>query len=244
MPLDELMIAETMRFLESKLTLPGARLLEVGCGNGQVAQALQRQGASVRAIDISEKAIDEARARGVDAVQTDILEYRDNERFDAVIAVRSLHHVQPLAVALERIRHLLKPGGSLVLDDFAAELVDEETASWLCYVKALLAKTGTFKENGNGHGKVDSLTDPLEQWRHHHFVEHHVTPSFQMRPLLTEAFAEVEEETCPYLYNYVLRKLKPGEAGAKLGELVLDWEKHLIECGVIKAIGWRVVARG
>lgn len=238
---NELSILETLQFLEHKLRFSGLRLLEVGCGNGALAAALVERGVTVRAIDISLEAVEKARALGVDAFQADILHFHDEEKYDAVLSARCMHHVQPLPDALERIKALIKPGGLLILEDFAAELVDEETASWLCYVKALLSKTGTFKENGNG--KTDGLTDPLQQWQHHHFVEHKVTPSNEMLPAIKSAFERVDEERCPYLYRYVLDKLKPGESGMKLGELVLNWEKHLIECGVIKPIGWRVVAR-
>jgi hypothetical protein len=47
------------------------------------------------------------------------------------VAIRSLHHVDDLGRAIERIRSSLEPQGLLVLHEFAGERVDGRVRRWL-----------------------------------------------------------------------------------------------------------------
>ena len=60
------------------------------------------------------------------------LEELEPEPFDAVVAVRSLHHVGDLGLALERIASMLPLGGPLVVEEFAWDRLDVATATWYC----------------------------------------------------------------------------------------------------------------
>jgi SAM-dependent methyltransferase len=93
---------------------PG-RLLDVGCGRGDLGAALASQGWYVAGVDPSEGAVEFARARGVDA-QAGTLETVDYpaESFDAVVMRHSLEHVPDPLGDLKRIHRLLEPGGLLL----------------------------------------------------------------------------------------------------------------------------------
>lgn len=101
-----------------------ARVLEVGCGSGELARALAAGGYRVLAIDPD--APEGAMFRRVRLEELD-----EPGPFDAVVASRSLHHVEGLGAGLERIAALLRPGGRLVIDDFGWDLLDRQTAAWL-----------------------------------------------------------------------------------------------------------------
>src|SRR6476619_751327 len=55
------------RYVEERATLRGARVLDVGCGGGLLAESLARAGAQVTAIDLASSMIDTARMHALDS---------------------------------------------------------------------------------------------------------------------------------------------------------------------------------
>ena len=92
------------------------RLLEVGCGQGELAERVQRElGATVVAVDQSERMVELTRARGVDARVGDVqgLELPD-AAFDCAVAAWMLYHVADVERALDELARVLEPGGTLL----------------------------------------------------------------------------------------------------------------------------------
>ena len=91
---------------------PVGRLLDVGCGRGDLAAAFAARGWRAAGVDPSAEAVALARARGVDArVGTLETAQFDDAPFDAVVMRHSLEHVPDPRADLGRIRELLRPGG-------------------------------------------------------------------------------------------------------------------------------------
>jgi ubiquinone/menaquinone biosynthesis C-methylase UbiE len=93
-----------------------ARVLEVGCGWGELAEWLARDtAAQVVAVDLSERMVELARARGVDAQVGDVQElpFADGS-FDVAVAAWMLYHVPDLDRGLSELARVLRPGGILV----------------------------------------------------------------------------------------------------------------------------------
>jgi SAM-dependent methyltransferase len=91
-------------------------VLEVGCGPGELAERIGRElGASVVAVDQSERMVELASARGVDARVGDVqdLPFGDGA-FDCAVAAWMLYHVSNLDRGLAELRRVLRPGGRLV----------------------------------------------------------------------------------------------------------------------------------
>jgi SAM-dependent methyltransferase len=91
-------------------------VLEVGCGRGELAERIAREtGAVVVAVDQSERMVELARERGVDARVGDVQElpFADGS-FDCVLAAWMLYHVADLDRGLSEIERVLRPGGRLV----------------------------------------------------------------------------------------------------------------------------------
>jgi 2-polyprenyl-3-methyl-5-hydroxy-6-metoxy-1,4-benzoquinol methylase len=94
---------------------PG-RLLDVGCGRGDLGAALVRRGWRVAGIDPSEQACAIARARGVDTCVATLESAPFEEAaFDAVVMNHSLEHVVDPRDDLARCYRLLRPGGLLIV---------------------------------------------------------------------------------------------------------------------------------
>lgn len=107
-------VANTLKYLK-----PGDRVLEFACGTGIVTLQVAPHVAHVRAIDISDQMVCQARekaeAQGISNVEVSQLDLFDPSlepgSFDAVLAFNVLCYVDDLNAVLARIRALLKPGG-------------------------------------------------------------------------------------------------------------------------------------
>lgn len=91
-------------------------VLDVGCGMGELAERIARElGASVRALDISERMVELTRERGVQAELGDVqaLPY-DADAFDVVVANWVLYHAPDLDLAVRELARVLRPDGRLV----------------------------------------------------------------------------------------------------------------------------------
>ena len=106
---------------------PGARVLELGCGNGEDARALARRGFEMTGVDLVD------RAEGVNVIETDFLDLRlPDGSYDAVASFYVFNHVprEQLASLLTSIHAWLVPGG-LLLSAFGVGDMPEWTGEWL-----------------------------------------------------------------------------------------------------------------
>lgn len=92
------------------------RVLEVGPGRGELAERISTElGAEVVAIDQSERMVELARARGVDARVGDVQSLPfDDGTFDCAVAAFMLYHVPEVDRGLAELARVLRPGGRLV----------------------------------------------------------------------------------------------------------------------------------
>lgn len=91
-------------------------MLEVGPGPGELSDRITAElGAEVVALDVSERMVELARERGVDARVGDVQSLPfANASFDTVVAAWMLYHVADLDGGLAEMARVLTPGGRLV----------------------------------------------------------------------------------------------------------------------------------
>lgn len=102
---------------------PGARVLDLGCAGGFMAEAIAARGAIVTGIDPAPKAIEAARAHADStglSIRYDVgagedLPYVD-AAFDIVVCVDVLEHVRDLERVLSEVARVLRPGGVFLFD--------------------------------------------------------------------------------------------------------------------------------
>ncbi len=107
----------------AKSPFEGLRLLDIGCGGGLVAEPMKRLGASVTAIDASERNIKTAMAHAgplnldIDyrATTVEALAEENTEPFDVILNLEVVEHVADVEMFLETSANLLKPGGMMVM---------------------------------------------------------------------------------------------------------------------------------
>ena len=94
----------------------GRRLLDVGCGDGQLLQTAKDEGWDTVGIDLSETAIVLCHRRGLAASKTDFFDASlDEQRFDAIAMSELVEHVPSPQSFLKRAEELLEPDGILYL---------------------------------------------------------------------------------------------------------------------------------
>lgn len=118
----------------------GERILDLGCGTGDLSDLISRNGATVTGLDNSPEMIEAARKK-YPTIQFDIASADDfhvTEKFDAVFSNATLHWVLNFEAAVKCIYASLKPGGR-----FVAELGGKGNVS-----RIVTALTSTLQEYG------------------------------------------------------------------------------------------------
>jgi SAM-dependent methyltransferase len=218
-------------WLASLLPRPPARILDAGCGEGALSRRLAAAGSAVTSIDADPAAVAAARAAGVPAVRADLASYAD-EPFDAVVMLLSLHHMHPLETALDRAAALLRPGGRLILDEYAWDWADDATIRWYYDIAAVLAAAGVIEPPSG----VDQL---LARWRTRHTVDGAMCNGGDaMIKAVSARLGDVTVRRVPYLARHLLA----GRGSPKiLGELCRIEREHLAD-GTLSATGFRLTA--
>jgi 2-polyprenyl-3-methyl-5-hydroxy-6-metoxy-1,4-benzoquinol methylase len=95
---------------------PGGRLLEVGCGNGEMLQFLREAGWQTEGVDFDATALTIARDRGL-AVHPGTVESQGytSDTFDAITSSHTIEHLPHPAQFLRECHRILKPRGQLVI---------------------------------------------------------------------------------------------------------------------------------
>jgi SAM-dependent methyltransferase len=161
-----------------------ARILDVGCGDGFHVRLLRkfgRPGWQVEGVDADVRAVDAARASGLDIHLGDVHDVDlPPSSYDLILLIMTVEHLPDPLDALRRIRELLRPGGRvLVITDNTATL--------------------DFKIFGGRH------------WGGYHFPRHwNLFDANSLRAVLERADLEVEGVTTllsPVNWVYSIRNL-------------------------------------
>lgn len=108
--------------LESCRLSPGDRVLDVGCGWGSFTEHAGRRGIQVTSLTISDQSEQFVRdlirrlQLPAKVLNEDFLMHHSTEPYDAMVIIGVMEHLPDYPGVLQRIEHLLKPGGRLYLD--------------------------------------------------------------------------------------------------------------------------------
>jgi 2-polyprenyl-6-hydroxyphenyl methylase/3-demethylubiquinone-9 3-methyltransferase len=112
-----------LAYVASRVRLPGAAVLDVGCGGGLLSEAMARAGAAVTGIDLAPNLLKVARLHGLESgvrveyrqISAEALAHTQPGQFDVVTCMEMLEHVPDPASVVQACATLLKPGGYLFL---------------------------------------------------------------------------------------------------------------------------------
>ena len=112
------------------LELADGDILDVGAGSGCHSLALQKMGKRSVAIDISPLSVEVMKDRGVDACQINLYDESFCMQFDTVLMLMNgtgiIGTLDNMPVFFNRMRQLLKPDGSILIDSSDLRYLFEE----------------------------------------------------------------------------------------------------------------------
>jgi trans-aconitate methyltransferase len=168
----------TEHFLQDAGIVSGMRVLDIGCGMGDVTLLVaQRVGPAGRvvSIDLDQAAIDTASRRasavGLDNTmfhRADISTYTDAQPFDAIVGRLVLEFLPDPIGAIYRLSGLLRPGGIMALQEPSWKI-------WLAYTSHLplrMAVTTLLRDAFVAGGANTEMELPLHQG----FIAANLTP--------------------------------------------------------------------
>ena len=122
---------EDMPYIERvALDQTAGRVLDVGAGSGCHSLALAKAGKESVAIDISPLSVEVMRERGVDARLVNLYDDSFAEKFDTVLMLMNgtgiIGTLENMETFFTRIRQLLNPGGSVLIDSSDLRYLFEE----------------------------------------------------------------------------------------------------------------------
>jgi SAM-dependent methyltransferase len=166
-------------------------LVDLGAGTGQLTLAAAAVAARVVAVDVSPVMLQRLRTQvgragltNVDVVRAGFLTYRhQGEPADVVYSRYALHHLPDFwkAVALARIRAVLRPGGVLRLSDVVWHFGPHEATD---RIEAWCATAGTQVEG-------EWSREELEE----HVRDEHSTFTWLLEPMIERSGFDIEDAT-------------------------------------------------
>ncbi|MGI9263783.1 MAG: class I SAM-dependent methyltransferase [Gammaproteobacteria bacterium] len=231
--------AATSEFVTSQVKAP-ADILEIGCGEGHLLLPLAERGYTVVGVEADLEIVARAQANGIPVVLATWPDYSPTPA-DAIIFTRSLHHIEQLEPAVEAAAAALKPGGSLLVEEFAFDAPDQRTIEW--FVEICRSEAGLVLVD---YGKDEvmkgllSSRDPVEAWKASHDHDLHTIKA--MTETVARHFETGDVFEVPYLYRYLASVLPDEEEAVDFLLHVRDEEARLGETGEITLVGRHIVA--
>jgi SAM-dependent methyltransferase len=224
-----------------------ARGLSVGCGSGLLERDVLAKGIceAMEGIDFSEESLEQARFAAEEGHLSGRLAYRvedinalklPRDRYDIVFFHGSLHHVRQIERVLTEVRHSLKPGGLVYLDEYMGPSRSEWTDEQWGFARSAFDSLPEELKNRPNLMIPLPMDDPSESIR-----------SSAIRPAAARLFELVEER--PYGGNILwfvfpcldMERLRQDSTGALSRLIAL--EEHLLERGWVESYFRVIVAR-
>jgi trans-aconitate 2-methyltransferase len=168
---------------------PGEKILDLGCGTGELTEVIAQKGAEAIGLDYSIQMIVQARKSfpALNFIQENGLHYDSPQSFDAIFSNAVLHWITPPELMVERIAQNLKKGGRFVAE---------------------------FGGKGNTKTMINALKNSL---RSEGFIKNSET-NFWFFPSIAEYATMLEKEGLEVKYSTLFdrpTKLNDGKLGLK-----------------------------
>lgn len=205
-------------YLDGCCPLADARVIDVGCGGGILAESLAHRGAAVTGIDAAQRPLAVARLHAAEAGLEDAIRYefatpeafaaREPAAFQLVTCLEMLEHVPDASSTVNALAALAAPGGHVV-----CSTINRTPKAWLL---AVLGAEYILRLLPRGTHDYAKLLRPAELARAFRDAGLVVTEIIGMR---YNPFTRACSLTSDASVNYLLHARKPGPSDAPAAEL-------------------------
>ena len=150
------------RYVQERCTLDGARVLDVGCGGGLLAESLARAGAAVTGIDLAPTMVETARLHALESgldidyrlESAESLLVAHSAGYNVVTCMEMLEHVPDPAQSVAVLGKLTAPGGDVFISTINRNLKS--------FVLAIIGAEYVAKIVPRGTHEYERLLKPSE----------------------------------------------------------------------------------
>ena len=164
------------------------KILDIGCGGGILCEPLARLGAKVTGIDENKKAIEAAKKHSKKnklKINYKVLSYDEiklNEKFDVILSMEVLEHIDDIGILISNSKKLLKKNGiflgstinktlssyllAIVFAENILRLVPKKTHIWSKFIKTNRIKKELILNNFTNINFQGVIYNPInKQWK-------------------------------------------------------------------------------
>jgi len=138
----------------SKKSLSNFKILDLGCGGGLVCEPLARLGANITGIDFVKQNIIAAKKHAkksntnIEYLHQDINNLKFKKKYDAVLILEVLEHIEDWKKIIINVKKLLKPGGKMIISTINRNFFSKLFAIFIAenILKWIPKKTHTYSK--------------------------------------------------------------------------------------------------
>ncbi len=185
------------------LCLEGLNILDIGCGGGLISEPMARLGASVTGIDASEKNIIVAKLHSkqnglnINYLNTSPENFNDFEKFDIILNLEVVEHVDNVNLYIRSCYKLLKKNGLM----FTATL----NRSLISYIKAIIGAEYILRWLPIGTHDWNKFIKPEEL---ENFLSQEKFSTWEIKGLKFNPFLNKWKKSRDLSVNYIISSLK------------------------------------
>ena len=257
----EIFFGKEYRHLIDRAVANGPKVLELGCGEGNLSLELAQRGLDVTAIDLSAERIDRAKSKAGELTTTSQVSFvvgdlntitLEHQQFDCVVAHDSLHHILTLERLLDEVQKNLKPTGKFITIDFIGMGALRKIAAALLY--GILPTYQPYRVKWNLRHRLPAFLASEQKKRRE--IErgsasalHQESPfeEISQRSIITEIqkrFAVVEFFTFnPFWYYFAAKINVSGERKYSLGKMLRQADNLLTQLHLSRGTYFFIEAR-